>query len=209
MTVRCEYGQCREPAAWETKVAVSGFKPKRSYLCAACFLLAKPSLETYAPFIEKKRVNRTCEQVNCPTCKQVVLVPEITFTEGDERTKKRRTVCVQCGTLMTLYIKIEGEIEVFRAQPVYIYPDIPAAVSATGIQPTTEIFIAFDPKEKKYVAAAGIAMMGSTNFPGSVRACPFDYNFMDNAVYGKGNSPKEAVDEMVKDMVGMANGLWA
>jgi hypothetical protein len=208
MTVRCEFGACREPAAWETELAVDGFRAKRTFLCAKCFLAAKPRLTEYSPFIEKKRINRTCEQVKCPTCKKVVLVPQVIFIEGDVRTKRRMTFCVQCGTIITLYIKIEGEIEVFRAPPVYIYPDIPAAVSATGIQPTTEIFIAFDPKEKKYVAAVGIAMMGATNFPGSVNACPFDYNFMDNAVRGRGNSPKEAVDEMVKDMVGLANGLW-
>ncbi len=205
MTKRCESLDCSEPAAWVVKVPVSGFKSRKYYVCDLCHQNHADGV----PFVETKRINRSFEQVKCPTCKLPILVPEITFNSDDDRVKRRRTVCVQCCTIVSMYMQKEGEIEVFRERPCYIYPEVPDPVSATGIQPTTEIYIHHDVKQNCYVAAVGIAMMGTTNFPGSVGACPFDLNFHDNAVYGKGDSPAEAVAAMVEDMKKMAEGLWA
>ena len=55
-----------------------------------------------------------------------------------------------------------------------------------------------------------IAIMGSFNMPYDevVKMSPFDPDFRDNYVEGKGSSKKEALANMEKDEKDLADSLW-
>ena len=64
-----------------------------------------------------------------------------------------------------------------------------------------------------FEARMGVSIMGSTNMTEEdLDACgrdPFKDNFLDNFVWGVGNTQEEAIEALKKDHKNMADLLWA
>jgi hypothetical protein len=63
---------------------------------------------------------------------------------------------------------------------------------------------------KMHWCKMAIAIMGSYNMTDKEIATisPFDKKFHDNYVEGKGETKEEALENMQKDMTGIADSLW-
>jgi len=64
---------------------------------------------------------------------------------------------------------------------------------------------------KHHWCRMAIAIMGSFNMPYEYieKTSPFDPDFRDNYVEGKGKTKEEALENMEQDEKGIADSLWA
>jgi hypothetical protein len=216
MSRQCDSLGCTNEPSWVTKLGLEGMKAKRVYTCTICY----PGFQKMYPkeaemsipmaaIAPATIINRSFEQLKCPNCKGVCLLPEVTFRDATHPPKERDVGCVQCGAMLNIWIPASGDISVFKSQPPYIYPEEIDSVAATGIKTTTDVYIRFNPYKALYECRVGTVIMGSPNFESMVGACPFDPHYHDNICTGFGSSPGEAVEVMRKDMIKMADALWA
>lgn len=80
-----------------------------------------------------------------------------------------------------------------------------------GVRGTTPIVIKVThcTISAEYEARMGFAIMGSVNFDECIDANPFDPNFCDNYVSGRGNSREEAINNLKKELRGNSDALFA
>jgi len=81
------------------------------------------------------------------------------------------------------------------------------ACSDIGTAGTSEIFFR-QTSDGIYIARMGIAIMGATNYPEQEGMDPFDPNFHDNYVEGRGITKEAAVSAMKRNQSSISNSLW-
>lgn len=203
---------CPNEPKWAAKLAVmEGTKHKTHYFCGQCMIVIKAKYPE-SRYLELGPlpviIDRSFEQFKCQNCSKICLLPEMRFADIGDGPKIRYVSCIHCAGMLTIAIPTTGDISIFKSQPPYIYPDEVDSVAATGIKTTTDVYIRFNPYKGLYECRVGMVIMGSPNFESMVGACPFDGNYHDNICTGFGSSPGEAVEEMRKDMIKMADALW-
>jgi len=80
-----------------------------------------------------------------------------------------------------------------------------------GIAATTKIFIKATPTGRedwpyKYEARVGVAIFGQSH---NQTDNPFDENFRDNYVSGKGMTEEKCMEELHKELANLSESLWA
>jgi hypothetical protein len=61
---------------------------------------------------------------------------------------------------------------------------------------------------KLFWCRQAVAIMGSFNFPDSDKISPFDPNFHDNYIEGKGKTKEEALAQMQEEAKEISDSLW-
>jgi len=154
-------------------------------------------------------VFRQFEQVNCPNkeCGKIILSPEISFNKADDRIKERYGQCCWCGRMVLFKI---GRVTPITAELGPIPVDMKEGVtinSSPGVAFVTQLVIVFWPNRLEYEVRVGVAILGNTNFESSVGANPFDPNFHDNFVSGKGVTVDEAIINLDKEIASLLSTL--
>ena len=144
---------------------------------------------------------RNFEQSKCPNpdCGEIILMPDINFSVGDERAKVRNGCCIWCRELLIFNLSLKDPATVeLLGKVCRVSAPLP---HVTGVVPVTDI--AVRTSTDRIEARVGVAIMGSTNFESSIGANPFDFNFHDNYCFGKGDTLEKAIENLIKDMEAM------
>lgn len=151
--------------------------------------------------IKKQDIYMDC---NCPNCIEKVLVH---FPNLEEKSFVEKE-CPWClFDLVFEFIKTsesEGQITT-RIHERFQGPGSTAIKGITNLVIQKQLIN----NEWLYVARIGIAILGSVNFEQCINANPFDPDYHDNYIEGKGLTKEEAINNILSEQENLSKGLFA
>ena len=160
-------------------------------------------------------MNNSFQQVACPWCGVMILSGEARFSKNDsdpKRVKINHSYCWACKKGVIFEVTDGTKDAVKASQPKYCLL-IEDSGGCPQVHGTTDIYMTrgdantYNCADPEITVRMGISIMGGVNFDSMRGACPFDPNYHDNYVEGKGNTIDEALIVMKKECEKISNGL--
>lgn len=148
------------------------------------------------------------KQLKCP-CGSPILSPPICFEER-KLSECHENTCTVCGQRIIMIINRAGNTSISPIPPLVPKNQFKLTIleptHAIGVAGITDIYVKKD--DQGYEVRMGFAVMGQANCDACVGANPFDPNFHDNYITGKGKVLEEALVNLSKEQKNIQDTLW-